>query len=127
MYSRITKIPIAHHTRTCRHLTGSKASNGGGHTKTVDLSLDEIDIEGPSDDESNDDEWESATIPPPPESKRPTMIALYDYDAEDKEELSFMASDVITQLEPEDAKGCVVHLHLSILVDIIDQDHLASS
>ena len=75
--------------------------------KVIDLSLDDIDVDGPSDDESNDDEWESATIPPPPESKRPTMVALYDYEAEDDEELSFSADDVITQLEPEDSKGCV--------------------
>lgn len=56
------------------------------------------------DENSDDDDWEQATVPPPP-SSHATTIALYDYTAEDKEELSFVAGDVITQLEAKDEQG----------------------
>eukprot|EP00038_Savillea_parva_P020781 m.32446 g.32446 ORF g.32446 m.32446 type:complete len:500 (-) comp4891_c0_seq1:247-1746(-) len=56
------------------------------------------------DDHSDDDTWEHATVPPPP-ATHPTKVALYDYTAEDAEELSLQAGDVITQLEPQDDKG----------------------
>jgi len=60
-----------------------------------------------TDEHSDDDDsvWEHATVPPLPPAAHSTMVALYDYDAEDTEELSFVAGDVLTQLEAEDSQG----------------------
>jgi hypothetical protein len=65
--------------------------------------MNHMNIDENSDDD-DEDAWEQATVPPPPDAHI-TMLALYDYAAEDKEELSFAAGDVVTELEPQDDQG----------------------
>eukprot|EP00040_Diaphanoeca_grandis_P029222 m.170638 g.170638 ORF g.170638 m.170638 type:complete len:452 (-) comp31616_c0_seq3:729-2084(-) len=64
------------------------------------------------DDSNSDEEWDVDAAPPPPESlPRPEnsdakiVVALYEYKAAEKEELSLVVGDVITMLEDEDEQG----------------------
>ena len=56
-------------------------------------------------DNDSDEEWESACPLPPPETSKVLVRAIYDYAAEDAEELSINTGDVITQIEAEDGQG----------------------
>lgn len=65
--------------------------------------------------ETDEDEWDGADdmVPPPPEDieEGTTVQALYDYEAEDPEEISFKAGDVLTQVEDEDDQGWCKGIH----------------
>lgn len=55
--------------------------------------------------DDSDEEWDAA-CPQPPEPESKTLVrAIYDYAAEDTEELSIAVGDMITQIEHEDAQG----------------------
>jgi len=56
-------------------------------------------------DNDSDEEWESACPLPPPETSKVLVRAIYDYVAEDPEELSITTGDVVTQIEAEDGQG----------------------
>lgn len=64
--------------------------------------------------EDSDEEWEEVAerVPPPPRGATGVPVrALYDYVAEEPEEMSFSVGDVITQTEDEDEQGWCKGIH----------------
>eukprot|EP00041_Stephanoeca_diplocostata_P019657 m.427670 g.427670 ORF g.427670 m.427670 type:complete len:547 (+) comp21363_c1_seq17:197-1837(+) len=62
----------------------------------------------PDDNDSNsdDDDWGDDAVPaPPPPAAQIMMVAMYDYQGEDDQELSLTVGDVVTQLEQPDEQG----------------------
>jgi len=55
--------------------------------------------------DDSDEEWDTVCPQPPAPEGKTLVRAIYDYVAEDVEELSIAVGDMVTQIEPEDAQG----------------------